>query len=642
MIIYYIFKETNTYAMKKYFGLFLFTTASLLLTVVNSCKKDSVILIPSLNTSISNVSSTTALVSGVLESDGGAGITSKGFCWNNIPNPTKENYKTTISAGTNPFSYTIADLSPATKYYVRAYAINSAGIGYGNEMSFTTQPQTPNLVTSSVTSITASTAVSGGDINNDGGAIVTFRGICWSTTQNPTVNKDKTSDGYGAGKFTSTMTGLSPYTKYYVRAYATNSAGTSYGNEVDFKTQALLLSLTTSPLSSIAATTVTCGGDITNPGGAPITSRGVCWDVNQNPTIQNSKVEERDISAGAGAFTNSITGLNPGTTYYFRAFATSIAGTSYGNQVIGTTHAVLPDVTTMEASNIAETSFRIGAAITYDGGSPVTERGLCWSKYQNPTINNGKLVEGSGVGSFARTISNASHNTTYYVRAYATNSMGTSYGNQITVKTLFNPWHPHVPVPINGITWAPVNMGFETTNFYGLLFQWGRKYGQDYNNSPLLNFPGPVSISEGNNASNANNFYHCELAPHDWCSPQVPLWSMALYNPCPSGWRVPTKEEFESLNNLGSTWDRASQYGNLYGRWYGIDHSGMRSYSVFLPAAGYKRFVNGVASLLTIRGSYWATTYTNTYSYAILFTNEESIMNTNSRANGFSVRCVRD
>jgi len=532
--------------MKKYFGLFLFSTTILLLTAVISCKKDPVILIPSLNTSTSTISSTTALVSGVLESDGGAGITSKGFCWNNLPNPTAENYKTTIPAGTNPFSYTITDLSPATKYYVRAYAKNSAGIGYGNEMSFTTQ------------------------------AILPF--------------------------------------------------------------------LTTSPLTSIASTTVMCGGDITNTGGAPITSRGVCWDVNQNPTILNSKVEEREINAGSGAFTISITNLNPGTTYYFRAFATNIAGTSYGNQVIGTTYAVLPDVTTMEASNIAETSFRLSAAITYDGGSPVTARGICWSRNQYPTINNNRTDEGTGVSSFVSTISGLSHNTTYYVRAYATNSMGTSYGNEITVKTLFNPWHPHIPVPINDITWAPVNVGFEITNYYGLLFQWARKYGQDYNSNPAFNLPGPVTISDGNILPNANNFYYCNPYPHDWCSPQVTAWIMLSYNnPCPDGWRVPTKEEYESLNNLGSTWDRANEYGNIYGRWYGTDHSGIRSYSVFLPAVGYKRYDNGVASLLTIRGSYWTTTtYQNVYSYSLLFTDEESIMNTTSRANGFSVRCVRD
>jgi uncharacterized protein (TIGR02145 family) len=123
-------------------------------------------------------------------------------------------------------------------YYVRAYATNSEGTGYGNELSFTTLEDLsiPILSTTEITEITQTTAKSGGNITDDGGATVTARGVCWSTSQNPTISGSKTEDGTGAGNFTSSISGLEPNTKYYVRAYATNSKGTGYGNELSFTT----------------------------------------------------------------------------------------------------------------------------------------------------------------------------------------------------------------------------------------------------------------------------------------------------------------------------------------------------------------------------------------------------------------------
>ena len=92
----------------------------------------------------------------------------------------------------------------------------------------------PSVTTTTLTSITAITAISGGNVTSDGGGSITARGVCWSTNPGPTISNAKTSDGNGTGNFSSTLTALTPETKYYVRAYATNSAGTSYGNEISF------------------------------------------------------------------------------------------------------------------------------------------------------------------------------------------------------------------------------------------------------------------------------------------------------------------------------------------------------------------------------------------------------------------------
>lgn len=94
----------------------------------------------------------------------------------------------------------------------------------------------PILSSSSITNITATTASSGGVITSDGGASITARGICWSLNLNPTISDSKTVDGKGTGQFVSNLTGLTGGTTYHVRAYATNSVGTSYGNEISFET----------------------------------------------------------------------------------------------------------------------------------------------------------------------------------------------------------------------------------------------------------------------------------------------------------------------------------------------------------------------------------------------------------------------
>ena len=98
------------------------------------------------------------------------------------------------------------------------------------------KPTSPILTTTSISGITATTAISGGNITSDGGALVTERGVCWNTLNSPTTDNNKTSDGTGTGDFSSILTGLTGNTKYYIRAFATNGVSTAYGNEIDFTT----------------------------------------------------------------------------------------------------------------------------------------------------------------------------------------------------------------------------------------------------------------------------------------------------------------------------------------------------------------------------------------------------------------------
>ena len=181
---------------------------------------------------------TTAECGGNITSDGGATVTARGVCWSTNPTPTVADNGTTDGTGTGSFTSSITGLTAGTPYYVRAYATNSIGVGYGSAVSFTTlsSSQVPVLTTAAISAITQTTAECGGNITSDGGATVTARGVCWSTNPTPTVADNKTTDGTGTGSFTSSITGLTAGTPYYVRAYATNSVGTGYGNSISFAT----------------------------------------------------------------------------------------------------------------------------------------------------------------------------------------------------------------------------------------------------------------------------------------------------------------------------------------------------------------------------------------------------------------------
>jgi uncharacterized protein (TIGR02145 family) len=194
----------------------------------------------------------------------------------------------------------------------------------------------PEVTTLAIKDFTSNSATGGGEVTSDGGVGVIARGVCWSTSKTPSITDDTTLNGGGIGSFESSLTGLTPGTSYYVRAYATNGIGTSYGVDVSFETNEATVSVIkptvlTTEVSEVAETTAMGGGEVTADGGAEVTARGVCWSSSPRPTIADASTTD---GAGTGSYTSSIYGLNSGVTYYIRAFASNSKGTNYGDEII--------------------------------------------------------------------------------------------------------------------------------------------------------------------------------------------------------------------------------------------------------------------------------------------------------------------
>jgi len=434
----------------------------------------------------------------------------------------------------------------------------------------------PTLTTVIPTSITYTTAIGGGTISSDGGAPVTARGVCWSTSSNPTILNNKSNNVGGQNTFISSITGLNINSTYYVRAYATNIAGTAYGDQVTFNSL---------PYDSLIVTdadgnsyhTVTIGsqkwmvenlkttkyrnGDVIGTTGtinmdltyavtpkyqwayngqesnasiygrlytwhAVADSRNIAptgwhvasdseWSVLQNYLISNGynydKTTENKTAKSLSSTSLWMTGTTAGSpscdanqnnatgfsmvpagyrgfdgyfyllgsgadmwtsTSYSTDFAilravgynTSLLGITNSNKNYGLSVRCLkntvPEITTFSPSSILTTSLSSRGVITSDGGELVTEYGVCWSKTVSPTITSSKKIAGSGTGSFTSSITGLEPNTTYYLRIYAINSIGTAYGEQISIKTL--EFDPPTVTDADGNLYHSITIGSQT------------------------------------------------------------------------------------------------------------------------------------------------------------------------------------
>ena len=353
------------------------------------------------------------------------------------------------------------------------------------------------------------------------------------------------------------------------------------------------VSVTTSSVSNITETSAKCGGTVT-ASGYSVGSCGLCYSELPNPTI-NSYITSDQV--GTGTFTSTMSGLEPGTKYYVRAYATTSSGTLYGEQKEFTTlgdnnggdddddngggnggndEATKPTVTTHSVSNITFESATCGGNVTDDGGANVTARGVCWSTSQNPTINDNKTSDGSSTGIFTSQLSNLSENTKYYVRAYATNEKGTSYGEQKSFTTEIQEQEPsgyingyaYVDLGLpSGLKWATCNVGADSPEDYGNYYAWGET-------TTKSTYTEDNSLTYGLNKSQLQSQGYI-----DGSGNLTPSHDAATAN-CGGSWRMPTEDEMQELVDY-CEWEWTQVNGVNGSKVIGPNGS-----YIFLPAAG--------------------------------------------------------
>ncbi|NTW31033.1 MAG: LamG domain-containing protein [Bacteroidetes bacterium] len=306
-----------------------------------------------------SITSTGATLGANITSNGGASITARGTCWGTSANPTT-NCVAEGGTVTGIFTQARTGLQAGTIIYYRGYATNSVGTSYSADGTFTTL-NIPTVTTQAITNIAATTATGNGNVSADGGTTITERGVCWNTSATPTTANSKATSTGTTGAFTASMTGLSIGSLYYVRAYAINSVGVSYGNDVTFTT--LNIPTVTTPTAiSITTNSATLGANITSDGGAAITARGTCWGTSANPST-NCIAEG---GTATGVFTKPRTGLPAGTLIYYRGYATNNVGTGYSAD--GTFTTVTPATVNWNNSNVQEITLDANRSFSFTNG----------------------------------------------------------------------------------------------------------------------------------------------------------------------------------------------------------------------------------------------------------------------------------
>ena len=338
-------------------------------------------------------------------------------------------------------------------------------------------------------------------------------------------------------------------------------------------TSQLQVLVTTAEPMLVTAISAMGGGEVTTEEGVPVLSKGLCWATHEYPTTSDGFFQE--AGGGVGSFTVSMTDLGVGTTYYVRAYAVTPNGTFYGDQKSFTTQNGIPTITTADVSIIGSSWAYSGGNITDGGGLAVTVRGLCWSLSPNPTLADSHSANGSGTGSFTGYITGLSLNTTYYVRAYATNTYMTVYGNEQSFTTESDDDHAYVDLGLpSGTLWAVCNVGADSPVEYGDFFAWGETESKSTYNWRTYQYCNGSFTNLTKYCNNANYGYHgftdnlTTLLPEDDAA--TANWG--------ADWRTPIKDEWqELLDNTTCTWTNQNGVnGSLF--------TASNGNSLFLPA----------------------------------------------------------
>ena len=649
------------------------------------CLKDtnSMVSIPTLTTtSISAITTTTATSGGNITSDGGASITARGIVWSTSTNPTINlTTKTSNGTGTGSFSSSLTNLTPKTSYYVRAYAINSAGTGYGNEITFTTTDS------SSVMGIPCPGTPTVKDIDGNTYNTVQIGTQCW-TKENLRVTKYRDgsvipldesggTNGDGTGQTWSSRT-TGARTVYGHSAANLATYGYLYNWYTTTETKGLCPTGWHTPTDGEWSTLIVYLGGVDVAGGK-LKSIGTAYWNSPNTGSTN----ESGFSAFPGGvrgndgsfFNNKLNALYWSTTEiynnyawncflnynltsvlrgngYFKSFGASIRCLKDTFSIVS-----IPTLTTTAIAAITTTSATSGGNITADGGTSISAIGVVWSTTTNPSIAlTTKTSNGTGTGSFTSSLTNLTPKTTYYVRAYATNSAGTGYGNEISFITTDSSSVMGVPCPgaptvkdIDGNTYNTVQIGTQCWTKENLRVS---KY-RDGSIIPLDESGGTAGSGTGQTWSSrttgARTVYGhnaTNLATYGY----LYNWYAVADSKglCPSGWHVPSDSEWTNLTNyLGGISVAGGKMKSTGTTIWNSPNTGATNESGFSALPGGCRYEGGSFNSIRFNAFFWSATEDATFKGAWnqdleYFSGYVYRGNGTTKQDGYSVRCLKD
>jgi uncharacterized protein (TIGR02145 family) len=389
------------------------------------------------------------------------------------------------------------------------------------------------------------------------------------------------------------------------------------------------------PSQTLLAVSCSVNSNISNQGGSAIIQSGILYS--NAPFFNKESATQINYSTpGVGSYTITLTGLSVSTNYYVRSFATNSQGTSLGNMISFTTPllAALPTVETNSISSITQTTAIGGGNVTAPGGTVVTARGVCWGTSSNPTIANNFTTNGSGAGAYTSNLSGLTANTTYYVRAYATNSNGTTYGNEVIFAsvTTFTDIDGNIynAIQIGNQTWMKENL--KTT-----------KYS---NGNTIPNISDNTAWSA--QTTGAYCWYNNSITNKNPYGALYNFYTVAdNRNLCPAGWHVPTDEEWAILTTfLGGTGIAGGKLKETGTAHWTTPNTGADNSSGFTALGGGYR--EGGTSLFAHFGTYgdwWSASEsdeTNASDWGIDYQKTGVYSGPCDKKDGYSVRCLRD
>jgi uncharacterized protein (TIGR02145 family) len=387
------------------------------------------------------------------------------------------------------------------------------------------------------------------------------------------------------------------------------------------------------PATGITTTSATLNGVVNGQG----FSTSVVFEWGTSTAYGNSVTSTQSPVTGAAdvAVSASITALSMATDYHYRIKATNPVNVTYSQDQTFTTQMV----TTAPITSITPVSAVCGGTVVHDGGSPVTARGVCWSKNPDPTLADGFTIDGDGIGDFISTITGLDNSTLYYVRAYATNGSGTFFGSSRTFRT----FHGTVS-DFDGNIYGTVIIGTQ---------EWMAE------NLKTTHYRNGTAVE---NVSDKTAWENTTTGAYAWYDNNASWKDIygALYNwyaatsedgLCPAGWHLPTSAEWTTLTDFaggtsvaGGKLKSTSQTPDPHPRWYTPNAGATNEFGFYGHPGGSRNYYGDFTS---IGGGalFWSTgQFATGFSYFLMLQQSSASVNYTwvSQKTGLSIRCIKD